>query len=385
MRNMSDKELQLHIRAVILLVLSMTAIAMMGMVARQNWDSKVTAYPTKTEAAIHDYANQMLMEMTLEEKVAQMMFAAEISDGELAADMELGGVLLGDANLGDMGPGEVSAVVSGFRTGAEIPLFIGANEEGGKYNTLSKYPSIRSIAYLSPGELVTTGGMGLVESDTEDKCEFLRSMGVNVNFAPVCDVATKEGAYMYGRALGKDADDTARYVETVVEEMNDEDIIGVLKHFPGYGNLSASHGNRVFTDLRTMEELESGDLLPFAAGMKAGAKMVMMGHSVVTAMDGEAPASLSRKAYTYLRRSYDFDGVVMTDALNAEGLGRYGDPAALAVSAVQAGADMLLTTDYETQIPAVMQAVLAGEISRERIDESVLRILKLKIETGILR
>ena len=75
----------------------------------------------------------------------------------------------------------------------------------------------------------------------------------------------------------------------------------------------------------------------------------------------------------------------MTDALNAEGLGRYGDPAALAVSAVQAGADMLLTTDYESQIPAVMQAVLAGEISRERIDESVLRILKLKIETGILR
>ena len=385
MNKMSDKELQLHIRAVILLVLSMIAIAMMGAVARQNWDSKVTAFPTKTEGAINEYANQLLREMTLEEKVAQMMFALDTADSELAAELGLGGVLLGEANLGDLGRSEVSAVVSGFQTGSDIPMFIGVNEEGGDYNTLSKYPSIRSVPYLSPAELMTTGGVALVESETEDKCELLRSMGINLNFGPVCDVTTAQSAYMYGRALGRDADETARYAEAVVKVMNEERVVGVMKHFPGYGNLAVKGNNRVFTDTRSMEQFETEDLLPFARGLKAEGKMVMMGHSVVTALDDQAPASLSRKVHNYLRRNYGFEGVIITDELNVPGLGRYGTPEELAVAAVKAGSDMLLTADYEVQIPAVVRAVMEGEIARERIDESVLRILKLKIAFGIIQ
>ena len=384
MNNMSDKELQLHIRAVILLILSMTAIAMMGMVARQNWNSKVTAYPTKTETAIHDYANRLLSEMTLEQKIAQMIFATDISDADRAAELGLGGVLLTDANLGDLGRNEVSAVVSGFQTGAELPMFIGVNEEGGAVNTLSQYPSVRDIPFLSASELMTTGGLGLVREDTKAKCELLRSVGVNVNFAPVCDVATEDTAYMYGRALGRDGETTARYAEAVVEVMEDEGVIGALKHFPGYGNLTAADGNRVFTDDRSVEQMETEDLLPFTKGLKAGAEMVMMGHSVVQAIDPDAPASLSRKVHNLLRRTYGFDGVIITDALDAQGLSAYGSPEELAVGAVQAGSDLLLTGEYEVQIPALVQAVQRGEIARERIDESVLRILKLKIEYGII-
>ena len=384
MNRMSDKELQLQIRAVILLVLAMVAVAMMSMVAHQNWNTKVTPYPTKTEAAIHDYATQLLMEMTLEEKIAQMMFAMELSDGEHGAELGLGGVLLSDVNLGDLERNEVSAVISGFQGTAEIPMFIGVNEEGGEVNTLSKYPSVRDIPFLSPSELMTTGGMGLVKEDTKTKCNLLRSVGVNVNFAPVCDVTTEDSAYMYGRALGRDADATARYVEAVVEVMNDGHVIGALKHFPGYGNLQATERGRVFSDNRSMEQIETEDLLPFVKGIKAGAKMVMMGHSVVHAVDPYAPASMSRKVHNLLRRSYGFDGVIITDALNAQGLSAYGSPEELAVGAVQAGSDLLLTEDYEVQIPALVQAVLRGEISRERIDESVLRILKLKIEYGII-
>ena len=113
--------------------------------------------------------------------------------------------------------------------------------------------------------------------------------------------------------------------------------------------------------------------------------MVMMGHSVVMALDDQAPASLSRKVHNYLRRNYGFEGVVITDELSAPGLQFYGTPEELAVAAVKAGSDMLLTADYEVQIPAVVREVMAGEIARERIDESVLRILKLKIEFGIIR
>ena len=380
MHKMNDKELQLHIRGVILLIFVMLAVAMVGEVAKQNWDSKVTAYPTKNEEAINQYAADLLSKMTLEEKVAQMFFATESSDSELISDLGLGGLLLDDCNLENLQKSEVQAVVSSFQSGSAIPMFIGAEEEGGRVNTVSKHAALRSVPFLSASELMTTGGMKLVETDTEDKSEFLRSFGVNVNFAPVCDVVTDESAFLYGRALGKDADSTARYVQTVVEGMNDEGMIAVLKHFPGCGNASAA----VETDSRSMETFETEDFLPFRQGIRAGADMVMMSHTVVTALDEEQPASLSKKVHTLLRRDFGFDGVVMTSDLSAEGLEQYGDIDALAVAAVRAGSDMLLTPDFETQIPAVVRAVMDGEISRERIDESVLRILKLKIKFGIL-
>ena len=383
MKPMSDKEIQLHIRAVILLVLVMLAIAMLGEVSRQNWNSKVTAFPTKTEAAISNYAAQLLNEMTLEEKVGQMFFAVDTSDSELAVELGLGGLLLTDRNLDNLDANEVRAVVSSFQTGSKIPMFIGANEEGGDYNTVSKHSDLRAVPFLSASELMTTGGIKLVESDTEDKCEMLRTLGINLNFAPVCDVASDPDAYMYGRALDRGADTTARYVDAVIEGMNEERVIGVLKHFPGYGNLSADSDGALL-DSRTMDRLEAADFLPFARGIEAGAKMVMVGHSVVTAVDEQSPACLSRKVHTLLRRSFDFEGVSITDDLSAEALKSYGDPAALAVAAVRAGSDMLLTPDYAEQIPAVVQAVMDGELSRERIDESVLRILKLKIEFSIL-
>ena len=377
---MSDKELQLHIRAVILLILSMIAIAMMAQVYQQNWDSRVTSYPTKTEEAINNYAKKILGEMTLEEKVGQMFFAMDTADSERAVELGLGGLLLSERNLENLSKSEVNAVVSSFQTGSAVPMFIGTNEEGGIYNTVSRYPALRQIPFLSPAELMTTGGISLVESDAEDKSELLRSLGVNVNFAPVCDVATADGAYMYGRALGREADDTARYAEAVVKTMNDEGVIGVLKHFPGYGNLPAS----VAVDERPIEVFETEDFLPFERCIKAGAKMVMMGHSVVNAIDPHVPASLSAEVHKVLRRSFGFDGIVISDDLGAAGLEAYGDSGALAVKAIQAGSDMLLTSDFETQIPAVISAVRRGDISQERIDEAVLRILKLKIEFGIL-
>lgn len=380
MKHMSDKQLQLHIRAVILLILSMTAIAMLGEVSRQNWNSKVTAFPTKTEEAINQYAAQLLSEMTTEEKVGQMFFAMDTDDSERAVELGLGGVLLSDRNLENLRKTEINIVVSSFQTGSEIPMFIGANEEGGEQNTVSKFAELRSVPFLSPSELMTTGGMNLVRSDAVDKCELLRSLGINLNFAPVCDVVSSEGSRMHGRALGGDADDTARYVEAVIKCMNEERMVGVLKHFPGYGDLTEAVG----VDDRSIEDLETSDYLPFRQGIKAGAKMVMMSHSMVTAIDADVPASLSRSVHQILRRSFGFDGVIISDDLSTKGLEIYGDSGQLAVAAVKAGSDMLLTPDYETQIPAVVKAVRSGEIAVERIDESVLRILKLKIEFGVL-
>jgi beta-N-acetylhexosaminidase len=264
-------------------------------------------------------------------------------------------------------------------------MFVGVNEEGGEVNTVSVLPQIRQKAFLSPKEIQTTGGMKLVDSDSREKSDLLRELGVNMNFAPVCDVVSDEKAMMYPRAAQGDSDDVCRYVDTVVTAMHDRKIIAVLKYFPGYGDLPVKEHTDVLTDHRTMEELKTVAFAPFRRGLDAGAQAVMMGNGIVTAVDEKLPAGLSPEVYKLLRRELDFDGVVVSSDLNALGMGRYGSGGELAVMAVRAGCDLVLTRNWTEGIEAVVQEVHMGNISVERIDESVLRILKLKISFGMMR
>jgi beta-N-acetylhexosaminidase len=188
---------------------------------------------------------------------------------------------------------------------------------------------------------------------------------------------------MYPRGAQGDADDVARYAETVVTAMHDRRMIAVLKHFPGYGDLPAKEHTDVLTDSRTIEALRAVDLVPYIRAIDAGAQVVMMGNVIVTAVDEKLPAGLSSAAYKLLRNELDFDGIIVSSDLNALGMGRYGSSGELAVMAVRAGCDLVLTEDWMTGLEAVVQEVHRGNISVERIDESVLRILKLKIAFGM--
>lgn len=385
MRNMSDEEIRLHVRAVIVLVFAMIAIAMLGEVSRQNWNSKVTAYPTKTEEAIEDYARLLLSGMTLEQKVGQMFYASDGVDPETAAEYGLGGVLIGRTQLGKLNAEDVSALLRGYGASAEIPPFVGVNEEGGSVVAVSGNPNLRPVGYLSPKELVTTGGMKLVDSDAREKSDFLRELGFHMNFAPLCEAVTDPQALLYDRAAPGDAVDAARYGETVITAMQEQGMIGVLKYFPGYGNQKDGETTSLPVDSRTLDELKAQALPPFVRGIAAGAPAVMMSNTVVTAVDDRLPAGLSRAVHQLLRRDLGFDGLIISGDLQTYGLRKYGSDEELAVLAIQAGSDLLLTSDYVQQMEAVVRAVKAGEISYERIDESVLKILQMKIKTGILR
>ena len=385
MHKMSNEEIRIRIRAVVLLLLSMVAIAMLGEVSRQNWNAKVTAYPTKTREAIETYARELMGKMTLEQKVAQMFLAADGVDSETAARLGLGGVHLRTSQMENLTADDVAALLRGYEAEGNIPMLVAVSEEGGAVNTVSAVSTLRPRPYLSPRELITTGGLRLVDADTREKCELLGKLGIHINFAPVCDVATAEDALMYAQSAKGDADDVGRYVETVVTAMKEREMMGVLKYFPGCGNLPAAEHTEVLTDRRTMEQLEAEALPPFAVGIEAGAELVMMGNTIVTAVDGERPASLSPKVHSLLRRQLGFEGIVVSGDLQALGMGRYGDSGALAVMAVQAGSDLLYTSDYARQIEAVVRSVKQGELSEERIEESVLRILALKIAHGMLQ
>lgn len=157
----------------------------------------------------------------------------------------------------------------------------------------------------------------------------------------------------------------------------------VLKHFPGYGNNTDTHTG-IAIDKRSLESFRQNDFLPFESGIEAGATVVLVSHNIVNSIDSEHPASLSAAAHNILREELGFDGLIITDDLYMDAIRQYTYGEEAAVMAVMAGNDLLCCTDYETQYPAVLQAVKEGKITEERINESVLRILQTKIDMGVI-
>lgn len=166
--------------------------------------------------------------------------------------------------------------------------------------------------------------------------------------------------------------------------MKFEGIGSVLKHFPGYGNNIDTHTG-ISYDKRNYNSFLNNDFKPFEAGVEAGADAILVSHNIVVAMDSQNPASLSKTIHDILREVLNFNGVIMTDDLYMDAINHYVDEEQAAVSAILAGNDLICCTNFETQIPAVINAVNNGIISEEQVDESVLRILNWKNKLGILK
>ena len=225
--------------------------------------------------------------------------------------------------------------------------------------------------------------MDLILQDARQKSMTLLDLGVNVNFAPVADVSTDPADFIYARSFGQDAQATAGYVAQVVGVMEEEHIGSVLKHFPGYGNNVDTHTG-IALDQRPYETFQTADFLPFQAGIQAGADAVLVSHNIAASMDESLPASLSPTVHQILREELGFDGVVLTDDLAMDAVMEYAQNGSAAVLAIQAGNDMVVTTDFQTQIPQVIHAVQSGVIAESQIDQAVTRVLNWKYELGLL-
>lgn len=326
-----------------------------------------------------------LAAMTLEEKVGQMFLARcpETDAAEQASRYALGGYILFGRDFQDKTREQAAADIAALQAAVKTPLLIAVDEEGGTVNRVSRYKAFRSVPFKSPRALYDEGGFDLIQTDTADKCRLLSSLGINVNMAPVADVTLDTSAFMYQRSFGRSAELTAQYVRNVVSVMEAEGMGSVLKHFPGYGDVGDSHTAMTFDD-RPLETFENADLQPFREGIACGADAVLVCHNVVQAMDAENPASLSPAVHTLLREELGFDGVIVTDDLYMDAIRQFTSAPEAAVLAVEAGNDLICCTEFEQQVPAVVEAVRSGRISESRIDDSVLRILLWKIDLGIL-
>ena len=329
---------------------------------------------------------EMIKSMSIEEKVGQMFIVRcpEKNAVEKALKYHLGGYILFAQDFKEKTKQMVIENIQSYQDVSDIKMFIAVDEEGGTVNRLSINKNFRAVPFWSPQELYNEGGWDLIISDTEEKSTLLKSLGINVNLAPVCDISEDPSDYIYNRTFGKNADETSKYVKTVVETMKFEGIGSVLKHFPGYGNNIDTHTG-ISYDKRNYNSFLNNDFKPFEAGVEAGADAILVSHNIVVAMDSQNPASLSKTIHDILREVLNFNGVIMTDDLYMDAINHYVDEEQAAVSAILAGNDLICCTNFETQIPAVINAVNNGIISEEQVDESVLRILNWKNKLGILK
>lgn len=349
--------------------------------------------PSQTDPGTHSSSTEnqdqiieeLLSAMTVEEKVGQMFFVRcpDTGAAEAVSEYKLGGYILFGRDFKNKTAEQVRNDISSYQSAAGVPLLIGTDEEGGTVVRASSNPNLFPHSGLSPQDLFAQGGMDAIIQDARQKSVTLLDLGVNVNLAPVADVSTDSNDFIYDRAFGQDAQATAEYVSNVVKTMDAQGIGSVLKHFPGYGNNVDTHTG-VAIDERPYETFQTSDYLPFTAGIQAGADAVLVSHNVMTCVDDQLPASLSPAVHKELRETLGFQGVIMTDDLAMDAVAAYASDQSPAVMAVKAGNDMIVTTDFQTQIPEVIQAVKSGEIDEEQIDQSVTRVLKWKYDLGLL-
>lgn len=295
----------------------------------------------------------------------------------LVTELHLGGVILFGPNIESLPQVQgVAAAVqeAGADLGRDWPTIIAVDNEGGQVQRLSSWTgpwtTFPPFARAGDSDAATvTAAMAAMGRE-------LRASGVNTNYAPVADVTGPGDAAIGDRAPSTDTGRAAAAVAAAVRGFTDGGVLPSLKHFPGHGGLTVDSHHALPTQSASVTALQDRDLPPFEAGIEAGAPMVMMGHIDVQAWDEGVPASLSGAAYDYLRDELGFTGVAITDGLDMGAL--EGTSAQIAVRAIRAGADILLTpADPREAHAGLVQALADGQLSRDRLEQAAGRVIAM--------
>ncbi len=362
-----------------------------------------TAEPVATmspEELFEQEIDAMIAEMTIVEKVAGLFIitpealtgvgtAVEAGEGtkDALTDYPVGGLIYFSKNI--QSREQLTQMIANTKEYCRYPIFIAIDEEGGSVNRVAtaglgeKQSSAAAIgATGDPNNAYLAGSnIGM----------YLAELGFNVDFAPVADLSNISGSVMKDRAYGATAEAASPYVAAMVTGLQEQGVMGCLKHFPGIGSTTAdTHNGFAYTD-RTAEEFRSEEFKVFQAGIDAGAQMIMVGHvtaeNLTNGQDGGGsplPASMSPTIITgYLRNELGYQGVIITDALNMSAISDYYSSEQAAVLALKAGCDMILMPENFFQAYAgILNAVKEGVISEERINDSLRRIYRIKYAEG---
>ncbi len=375
-----------RISAIFLALVSILLISCCGNSNDNTPDTSTLTGNVTMPEPVPDPAETYADTLSVYEQAAQLFFVRcpETGAAELAEQYNIGGYILFGRDFDSQTRESVTANIASYQSAAKTPMLIGVDEEGGTVARVSANPNLRASRFRSPRELFSEGGMELVLNDALEKDSLLLSLGINVNLAPVCDYSENPADFIYQRAFGNTPEETESYAKLIVKRMLDDNIGMVLKHFPGYGSNTDTHTG-IAVDERPYERFQTVDLRPFKAGIDAGAQAVLVSHNIVNCMDPSLPASLSPKVHEILRNTLGFNGVAMTDDLIMEAITQYTGGTDAAVLALKAGNDMLISSDFQSQFAAVTAAIDNGELSHEQIRESAIRVIRWKIQLGLIQ
>lgn len=333
---------------------------------------------------IDPYVEQ-LNKMTLDEKIGQLILAGfqgtYLTDEakELIHRYKVGGFILFAHNLEHPAYSvELLNDIKRENQKNDIPVLLGIDQEGGRVTRLpglKKLPTNAFIGSKDDGDFAFEYGQLIGDQ--------VKAFGFQFNFAPVMDVNSNPNNPVIGdRSFGSDPVLVSKMGVGMIKGMQSKNVIPVIKHFPGHGDTSVDSHETMPTVHKTLSELEALELIPFRVAIEEGVDVVMTSHIALPEIGGNIPATMSKEVITdLLREEIGFDGVVITDDLTMGAIADYG-VAEAANEAIKAGVDIVLVAFGHDQMIAtinrIKESVETGEISEERIDESVLRILRLK-------
>ena len=335
----------------------------------------------------YSQADSILSTMTLDEKVGQM-FLARYPESSSMAIKEInedtpGGYILFARDFKNETKDSIKQKLEECQNASKIDLFLGVDEEGGTVVRVSSYKNFRNYPFEAPRDIYSKSGMSGIISDSHEKNELLKSLGLNMNLTPVVDVPSSSSDFIYDRAFSTNVNEVVNFTENVINTMKEDNIISVMKHFPGYGNNVDTHTG-IAIDKRDITTFENTDFLPFEKGIELGCPFILVNHNIVECMDSEKPASLSKNVHDILRNDLSFTGLIITDDLAMDAVNEYVENGNAATTAVLAGNDMIISSDFTNQKDEIINAVNNGIISEDIINDSVRRILACKLAYGII-
>ncbi|MED3765126.1 beta-N-acetylhexosaminidase [Ureibacillus terrenus] len=332
------------------------------------------------------YAN-LVARMSLEEKIGQMVFAGFSGQKpnkylrQLIIQKKIGGVIFLKENLKSV-PQMTSLIneIKKLNSNNPYPLFLGIDQEGGSINRLpdevAGLPTNDKLGLKNNPAFAFDYGKLLGKQ--------LNAFGFNIDFAPVLDVnSNPENPVIGRRAISNNPEIVSNLGIQMMKGIQSENIIPVIKHFPGHGDTSTDSHLALPVVNKTMAELEQMELLPFKNAILEGADAVMVAHILLPKLDAHFPASMSKTIITdVLREKLKFNGIVITDDMMMKAITDHYSIEKAALFSVKAGSDIILIAHHEEKISSVIDqlisAVERGEISEQHIDKSVVRILRLK-------
>ena len=330
-------------------------------------------------------AKKKVNKMSIEEKVGQLFLVRyEKKDTTYLNNFYPGGYILFAKDFNNHTKEEMKKELDDLQKISKYPLILGVDEEGGYVTRVSRYKEFRSEKFKSPRSYYEEGGYELLEKTEKEKAILLKSIGLNLNLAPVADVSVNEEDFINNRTFGQDSEKTSEYIKKMVEYANNNNINSTLKHFPGYGNNEDTHTG-IAIDNREYSNFEENDYKPFKAGIDAKVPSILVSHNIVKCIDENYPSSLSQKVISELRNKLGFSGIIMTDDLAMDAVKEYVEDGKAATMAINAGNDMIITSDFMSMKKELLDAVKNNELSEEKINMSVTRVIAWKYYSGLIK